>query len=706
MPQAIAFITPYVANFLFAIGGNYLAAVATGLVASALVYGGLAVGAYLLQAATAPQKPEAPKPEDGKYALKQSVPPLSYILGGVQKSGDYALLEERAGVAYHIVVDAAHSIHRYAFHLLHDEIVTLDSNGYVVAPEHFAGGGVVRIETRLGAAVSTAYAEVVAAFPEIWTSAHRGDGLASTQMTVRSVSAEELQRVFPQGMPQRSSIIEGHNQLIDPRTGVPGYSTNVALFRYWHLAHPVGGKLAIGDLYAPDWAHAADVCDQDVTNRTGGIKKRYHGGLWFRATNDPVQIGRLMDQAAEMVIYERADGTVGVHAGEYVAPDIRLTANDLISVSYDANRRKGSNVLAVRGRYTDPGKGYNTVDAAIYGDPYVDDTERTKTVENQAVQDHNHMARLQKLAFIRANAPRVKLVAHYEAARQVPYRRFVTIHYPPKMTEALVEIIGRPTLSLRNLTYTFEGIVLPGNPYLFNAATEEGVPGASVIPIEREDVPAPEDFVVTIQNEDVGGGSSAAYARATFTLQSSTFQYEMQWEPTAGGAVQSVRGDGGAITLRTTYLADGVQYKFRARTWSVGVPSDWTGYQILTATADGTPPGVVTGVSATGGVGDITFNWTAPNSGNYVGSRLYWNTSNTMVGATLVATEFGAPNTADSRTLGGFATGTYYGFVVAINGSGVAAAAVATGAVSSVPLFRGDDTIIKADSTTHTADEF
>jgi hypothetical protein len=686
MPQALATaLVPLISNFMLSIGATSLAfGAAVGAIALGASY--LLIGGALLLAnnllSGQMQRPDAPKPEDGKYNLKTSVPPLVYVLGKVKKAGDYAFLEERNGIAYHITVWAAHPIRQFVSHWLHDEPVTIDGGGLVYLPDHFAGGN-VNIQTRLGAPASTVYTDVRDAFPTIWNEDHRGDGLSSVMMWVKSVPAEDLQRVYPSGMPQHQAIGEGHSQLVDPRTGLAGYSENLAVFRYWHLTHPVGGKLVRDDMYDPDWANAANVCDQVVVNRAGGSEPRYHGGMWFRANNDPVQIGRLMDQAAELVIYERPDGRVGVHAGEYVEPDVRLTADDLLSVRFDPNRRRSTNVIAVRGRYTDIEKGFNTADAAIYGIPYPTEDERTKTVENQAVQRHNHMARLQKIAYIRANAERVTLVAHYERAKKVPYRRFIKVHYPPRMTESVVEIIGRPSLSLRNLTYEFEGVVIPGDAlYLFNAATEEGEPGANVLPVERQNVPVPSGFDITILQEEVGGGSTAAFASASFVFQNASFQYEIEWQPTSGGAVQQVLGVAGALTVRSAYLADGVQYRFRARTWSAGTPSNWTGYEIRTATADPISPGIVTGVSGAGGSGQVTFNWTAPNSSNYVGSRLYLNSTNSMTGATLVATEYGPPNIADSRVVTGVSAGTRYGFVVAINGSGIGAAAVATGALT------------------------
>lgn len=587
MPQALATVlVPWISNALIAIGLPSLAFGATvGAIALGASYLLLAGAAYLVAQAFSAGKPEMPKPEDGKYNLKQTVPPLVYVLGRVKKAGDYVFLEEKGGTAHHVMVHAAHRVKAFAEHWLHDELVTLSGRD-VVAPEHFVLNGTrrVSIETRKGEAAETAYGELMSVFGAdgVWTADHRGDGLASVYMKAVSVAAEDLQSVFPAGMPQHQAVIDGHDQLIDPRTGAPGYSTNLAVFRYWHLSHPVGGKLTRDDLYTPDWAHAADVCDQGVTNRSGGFEQRYQGGLWFRANNDPVQVGRIMDQAAELVLYERPDGKVGVHAGEFVEPDIRLTANDLVSVSFDPNQRRSSNVLAVRGRYTDTFKGFNTADAAIYGNPYPTEDERTKTVENQAVQSHHHMARLQKLAFIRANAPRVKIVAHYEPAREVPYRRFVRIHYPRKLNEAVVEITGRPTLSLRNLTYEFEGIVVPADLYAFDAATEEGAPGANVQPVERENVPVPSGFNVTIQQDTVAGGD-AFFGLATWqAVADDSFTYELEWQPTAGGAVQSVTSNAGTTELRSSYLPDNVEQRFRLRRWSSGTPSLWTSYLVRT----------------------------------------------------------------------------------------------------------------------------
>lgn len=650
----------------------------------AALVGGLAIGASALSAAFMP-KPSVPKPEDGKYNLKQSVPPLTYVLGRVKKASDYVFLEESSGVAYHILVWAGHRIEGYVTHYLHDEVIGVDSGGYVTSPAHFSRNGTlfVNLQSRLGLDAETAYSLVVSNFPSIWTTSHRGDGLASVLLSCSTVAQKYFLDVYPNQMPEHSAVGDGM-RIYDPRTSSTAFSNNLALFRFWHLTSAVGGKLSISDMYLPEWQNAANVCDESVTNRTGGTESRYHGGLWFRSNSDPVEIGRLIDQAAELVVYERPDGLVGVHAGEYVTPTVRLTETDIISANLDVNTRRAGTVLAVRGRFTDPSDGYTTNDSAIYGDPYgdVDDsTERTFTLDNQAVQSHNHIQRLQKITYTRKNAKRVSIVAHYEAAKDVLSSRFVKVHLPPKMSESVVEITSTPRLSLRDLTISFAGIIIPDTLYDFNAATEEGEPGSTVTPLTGTGVPTPTGFSATVQTEVIAGGGTAAYIFGEWTHISDALTYEMEYERTdLTSAPISVYSAETENNVRSGYLADGEEYRVRLRAWGGGTSSEFTSYTTITATADPVAPAVVTEVSVDVSVsGQASFTWTAPNSANYYAARIYINTVDTFGTATLSATEYGPPSSVDLRAVTGLTAGSYYGWIVAINASGVAATAVATG---------------------------
>jgi hypothetical protein len=689
--ETISLIVSSLATTTFAANVLYLGT-------QAVIYAGLALGAAALQGAFA-SKPAVPKPDDGSYNLKQSVPSLPYVLGRVKKGSDYVFLEETRGTAYHIMVWAGHRINGYVQHYLHDEKVTLNGSGLVTSPAHF--GSAVTIRTRAGLNAETAYSDVVSKFPTIWDNNCRGDGLASVAMYVRTVDQEDYLDVFPNQMPEHSAVGNGA-LLYDPRKdstqGGSGshrynnpntweFSRNLALMRLWHLCHPVGGKMSYANMYMPDWINAANVCDQNVTNRSGGTEKRYHGGLWFRASNDPIEVGRIMDEAAELVVYERADGKIGVHAGEFVTPDVRLTEDEIFSIRVDKNKRRANTVLGVRGRYVNTAKDYITEDAAIYGDPYsvIDDTtERTRTFDNAAIQSHNHCQRKQKLTYVRANARRVSVVADYTAdgARDIPYRRFVTVHYPSRgLAEATIEITSSVTIDLRNMRLSFSGIIVQSTLYDFNAATEEGKPGESVEPLPDTGVPAPTNFVPTIQTEVVSGGASAAFINATWDFEDDTLAYEMEYDRTSGSTgVQSVFASAGETQVRSGYLVDGEEYQVRLRAWGGGTKSEWTGYVLLTATADPVAPGAVTGVSVDVSVaGQATFQWTAPNSSNYFACRIYINTVDDLGTATLSATEYGPPSAVDLRTVTSLSAGTYYAWLRSINPSGVEGTAVATG---------------------------
>lgn len=684
--ETLALMVSSLATTTFAANVLYLGTLA-------LAYGGLAYASTLFV-----DKPKVPRPEDGSYNLKQNVPSLAFVYGRVKKGGDYVFLEEKGGIAYHIIVWCGRRIGGFVKHYGHDNPLTLDGTGRVMSTYTRNGQPFVVIQSRVGLDSETAYADVVSAFSPAWTNNYRGDGLASVLMKAYTPRDKYYLEIFPNQMPEHSAIGDGA-LLYDPRkdsTQPDGsgshrytdhntweFSSNIALMRLDHLAQPFGGKIGFERMYMPDWMHAADVCDQLVANKSGGSERRYHGGLWFRANNDPVEVGRTLDEAGELVVYERGDGTIGVHAGEFATSDIRLTQDHIFAIEVDKNKRLSSTVLAVRGRYQNPANHYNTEDAAIYGDPYgeVDETERTRTFDNAAVQSHNHCQRKQKLTLIRANARRVSITADYSAAKGCAYRRFIRVHYPSRgLIEAPIEITSTVTLDLRNMRVSFSGIVVPDDPYAFNATTEEGTPGNAIPAIVQDGVPVPTGFIVTVQTEVVSGGASAAYLRGQWDAGNTSLRHEMEYERTSGSTgPQSVFPADEENFVRSGYLVDGQQYRVRLRAWGGGTSSEWTDYQYVTAVADPVAPGPVSGGGVTGEAGQASFSWVAPNSSNYVAVRIYINTSNSFAGAVLVATEYGPPNIADGRVVTGLTAGIKYGFLVAINSSGREAVAAPTG---------------------------
>jgi hypothetical protein len=705
MPMFIAgLVLPLIVNSpIWLLGPAAVSATATGI-----GYLATAAGLYGLQSALT-EKPEVPKAEDGKFNVRQPVPPPEYVLGRAKKSAIYLALEQVGNNAFHVFSPAGHRINRHVRFYAHEEELTLDPvTGVVTAPGHFDNN--VLIRHRAGLNAETAFAEMVAAMPSIWTNDHRGDGMATVMMSCQSSDIEKQQERFPNGMPLLTEELEGAllydgrkpaHDPADPDTWE--YAENLALMRAWHLTHPVGSKIKMEDMHWPDWNHAADVCDQMVVNRAGDEEPRYHGGFWFKANTDPVEVGRTMDEAAELVVYETAEGKVGVHAGEFVEPTIRLTEADLRSVSFDVNKRRSSTVLAVRGRFIDQSKRFNEADAAIFGNPYIpeDDTERTRTVNNAAVQRHNHIQRMQTLAYIRANAPRVRFIADYEPAEDIPEHRYIRVHYPPKLNEAIIEIVGdRPKLSLANLTYEFEGIVIPATLFNFVAWTDEGNPPPPINDPAGTGIPLPGSFDVTIEREVVGGGQSAAYGLAIWnTASSDDLTTEIEWEKIGSNQPQSMIAKAGFDEQRTGYLADGSDYRFRARHWSSGTPGAWTSYIVLTAVANPTPPDAPTLLSATPAGADVDLSAKAPNSGIHMAVH-FWRGTSAFGAATDLGPRYGAPNTIATLT-DTPGDGVWKYWATAENFSGVQSVEAGP---AMVTFIHADTTAVKADSTAYTAD--
>ncbi len=676
--------------FAVIFSGAILGFLGSSLAVSLLITVGFTLAKALLFPPQRPpqQQQETPTAADGKFNHKENVPSLTRVYGRVKKGGDYVFLEEANGIAYHITVWAGHRIENFVQHYLHDEAVTLDGIGQVNSPSHF--GTFVQIKTRLGLNAETTYPELPILFSGIWSDSHRGDGLANIHLRVTSVSQDQFADTFPNQMPLLTSVGDGA-WLYDPREPAHDpddpltweFSRNLALIRLDHLTHPSGGKLAKADMYLPDWAAAADVCDEEVLNRDGDPEPRYACGLWYYHSADPVEIGRTLDEAGELVVYTRADGLIGVHAGTFGVPDIRITEDDILDFSYAANRSAATTVLAVRGRFTDPNNVYNTADAAIVGDPYIgdDQTQRTKTIDNVAVQSHNHMQRLQKLAFIRSNAPRVSLTIPYLAdsvTRFVAQRRFVTINYPARgLVDASIEIIGRPRLKLSDLTLSFEGIVVPPSLYDFDASIEEGEPPPSADAVVAVGVPVPTSFDVNMVLGEVSGGQTGAQARASWDHVSDALTYELEYQLNdLSGPIATVMSVAGEDEVDTPFLVAGAVYRFALRAVSNGKRSTPTSDIVKTATADATPPASPTDFALSAPSSTATLSWTNPNSPNFFKTVLYRHTVDDFSLASPIYTSFGGPGVARSYDDGPFISGTYYWWVAAFNASDVASTEV------------------------------
>ncbi len=151
-----------------------------------------------------------------------------------------------------------------------------------------------------------------------------------------------------------------------------------------------------------------------------------------------------------------------------------------------------------------------------------------------------------------------------------------------------------------------------------------------------------------------------------------------EWVQKSFGTFTAV---GGYVTFVTDIVPANTSLEVQVA-WitTTGKYSSWSPTVTVFSTADPTPPGdvVITSV-ITGVAGEVTINWTAPNSANYSRARILYNTVNNSSTASVSSpSEAGSANGSYGRTIH-LAAGSYFGWVQSVNASGVAGNLVPTG---------------------------
>ncbi len=671
-------------------------------IASAIAVTALSIGIQMLMA------PKPPKAEDGKSPMTQPIPYRIYGVGRTRIAGARMLWEAVGADLFSVQALVGHrskSINRY---YLHDDEVTLAgsrvnglSNG-----RYSKGAAHIDIYSRLGLPTETAYNEVAAklASQDIWTTAHRGDGQSSVAMIAHNASSKDQQSAYPYGVPSLS--VEGDWAYIwdyrdpaqsptDPTTWT--WTRNCALILAWHLCFNEFGFgldytkaiLPVLDL----WIEEADICDELVPLNGGGTERRYECNGWDTTENGPKSGLNAILSACDGHLVSRGDGARILTVGKFRESRCStLTDADIVGhqIQYDVLFEDEVNRLVPK--FTYPATDYTTTDTDFFEDGAAQlDAGRILTEEAsyQWVHQWRQARRLGKRDWLRLRQKVKGSIDVRLSGLNAIYSRWVRLETPKRLPRLNGKVMEnrRSVLALSKGGFTMDVIQNPDNIDLWTPSIDEGrqppvpeVPNAAgiITPVInliqsqasggtvyiRVIVLDPADAsltpIVRYRVADIGFGTPGAWVEQEF--------------PDAAAA-------GGYINLNTnTVPADKTLQIETAFKGSDGSYSSWSTTENVVSTADPTPPGVVSSVTKTGGAGQVTVNWVAPNSANYAGARLYWNTVNTFSSATAVSPpKYGAPGTADSRVITGLTAGTKYAWVVAINGSGIAAAEVATG---------------------------
>jgi hypothetical protein len=579
MPQTLAL---YVATALLQAGATVgvasAAITAVTLGAQIAIAAGLSFVASLL----AP-KPQAPKPSDVKTEIKEPTQPRLRHYGIVRASGVIVFVQPKGSYLYKLIATGTDRVSSILEYYINDEPVTLDASGYVI--EYKTKSNVrddrAQILTRLGLPTETAYGELITAFPGIWTSQHRGDGVSSILAVIRQPPLEDMQKVFPNGTNTTFSAVYETSLLFDPRDGTKVFKENAALVIRDYLVSEWGFRLA--NLWVEnanaEYITAANVCDEAVPLKAGGTEPRWRIGMSYSMVERPADVLQRMLDACDGMIYPTPNMGIALKAGRWEEPTVTLDADSIASFS---GLTRGGDVLTranlVTARYTSCLHRYSEQEA----DPWLDDDDIAENgeiatdMELFAVPSHSQCRRLMKIRHRRANPKWRGTIVCNLRGLAVLGERFIRVTLPDYGLDAEpFEIQGQPAFIMGEDGATVTGVSIDvasmsAEAWAWDAATEEGTAPAVTEDITQAErvLPVPSGFMLSTVIRIVQGN---AIPFANFTADApeganDSILFEVSTDD--GTTWIEVPHDRGINTVDYGPLEDGITYLGRATTRS------------------------------------------------------------------------------------------------------------------------------------------
>jgi hypothetical protein len=483
--------------------------------------------------------------------------------------------------------------------------------------------------------------------------------------------------VYINGLPKVTYRVKG-KKLYDPRTSSTAYGNNAALCILDYLMdNKYGLGVSTSEINMQSFEDAADVCDEDVTLAEGGTEKRYTiNGMIDTSLTPRDVLENMLTACAGKLIY--VNGQFTLLAAEYRTPSASITEDDIISsISVATKNSNRSNYNGVKGQFRDP----NSEPPFIATEYPVVTSSAFETIDGK--QSYTNL----DLPFT-TSSPTAQRLAKLLLNRS---RQEVTISFKAKLSA--INITAGDTISVTNnrLSFSNKTFEVTSSELGFDGtsmyvaitavevssatfdwnAEESAIINNTWTEYRQFEVPAPTDLDVTtnvvVQTDGTAVGGFTITWNAS--LSENVTAYEVQWKVSTDTDYQSTVTGETSLIGNGTFIT-GATYNVRVRSLTRnGGFSDW-----VSTTADipddAIAPSAPSGLTATGGQGFITLDWTGNTEADLAGYEVYENSSNDSGTATQIAKV-----TADQFTRGGLNDSvTRYYWVKAYDFSGNASA--------------------------------
>ena len=336
MPQVVA----WVGATLTAIGTSFAttfmaASVGTMTATTLMITGAIVVGGSIaMMMVMTPKMPDLNAMLNRGTNIRSPISSRKLIYGRAKVGGTYVFISEGnlstdRKYLYLLFAMASHEIESFEKIYLGDEEVTINSSGVVTAPARYYPNGDTRVEfftDMLGASLTQTLNSRFQISTDLTANDHfKGMAILQSIMTYDP-------ETFVSGIPTVNCLVQGKNDIYDPRTGTSGFSDNPALCVANYLMSSLGLGLSTNDI---DWVSvttASNNCDElvDLDTSPTTQEKRYVCNGMIDTQNDiKTNIESLLTSMAGFMVVE--GGKYKIFSGSYRVPITTISEKDLVS---------------------------------------------------------------------------------------------------------------------------------------------------------------------------------------------------------------------------------------------------------------------------------------------------------------------------------------------------------------------------------------
>lgn len=571
---------------------------------------------------------------------REATAPHQIVYGRVRKGGNITFMQtsgDKNKYLHMILVLAGHEVAGIDDIYIDDKKVTWDSSSGLVTTSEWKSK--IRIRKFLGNQ-TTAASELVSECGV--SSTFVGNGIAYLYIRM-----EYDQSVFANGIPTFTAIVRG-KKVYDPSTSTTAYSNNAALCirDYLNEAYGLNSQAFPGSINDTSIITAKNICAQSVTTNLG-TETRYPCNVVLSTESTPREnISDLLGSCGGTLFW--GQGTWQLKVGSYTTPVENFVLDDLrdsIQIATKSSRKENYNTVS--GTFCDEDQDWITVDYPVVKSAtfIAEDNgeENTLTADFPAITSSAHAQRMAIQALLRSREQiTFKSKFGLKAMKVQPGDNITLTIDRYGWSSKAFEVVSWNLVFEEDSGLSVEMTLKETSASAFNVDgdLEEISSNNTTLPNPRLGLTIT-NLAVSSSNTIQVDGTSVTKTTVSWTGPTNNLvdYYTVQWKKSTDTSWFSTTTSEESLDLNN--LDPGSLYNYRVSVTTVaGFTSSWyttTG----TPVTDVVAPGLPTSITAVGGYKNIQVNWTNPTASDFSHVEIYFNTTNSTSGRTLLGKSTG-----------------------------------------------------------------